>query len=160
LHGGANEAAMALVTRLAGSPDPEADLRAALARKEKIMGFGHRVYTRSDPRSQIVRWEAARLAAGHPDGHLLAVADRVAAVMWEDKKLFPNLDFYAALTYHYCGVPTPMFTPIFVVSRTAGWIAHCLEQREHNALIRPSAGYVGPAPRPFVPMERRWVEQR
>jgi len=127
-----------------------------LAKKQLIMGFGHRVYKHSDPRSPIVKESARQLTkqkGGRPD--LLAVADRIAKVMWDEKKMFTNLDFYSALVYHQCGIPTDFFTPIFVIARTSGWGAHVIEQRGNNKLIRPDALYKGPAEKSFLPLEQR-----
>lgn len=155
LHGGANEAAMALIERFT-SPDEAADgLRAMLARKERVMGFGHAVYRTGDPRSPIVQEWSRRLARHARDGHLYAVSEAIDRVMHEDKGLFPNLDFYSATAFHFMGVPTPLFTPIFACSRVTGWSAHIKEQRADNRLIRPSAEYVGPAKRELVPLEER-----
>ena len=154
LHGGANEAAMALIDRF-GSPDEaEQALLGMLSRRELIMGFGHRVYRDSDPRSPVVQQWARRLAGTEAQQRQLAVAQRIEAVMRREKGLFPNLDFYSALLFHNCGIPTPLFTPVFVISRVAGWAAHFIEQRENNRLIRPSAAYTGPEPRPLPPTSR------
>jgi len=119
------------------------------------MGFGHRVYKISDPRSGIVKAWSKKLAAAAGDERLYPVSERIEQVMWREKKLFPNLDFYSATAYRFCGIPTPMFTPLFVVSRITGWAAHIIEQRGDNRLIRPAADYVGPEPRPFVPISSR-----
>jgi 2-methylcitrate synthase len=149
LHGGANEAAMALIERF---PDPEAAERAVLemlARKERIMGFGHRVYRNGDPRSAWMQAWSRRLAESASDRHLYAVSERIQAVMRREKGLFPNLDFYSASAYHFIGIPTSLFTPIFVCSRVTGWSTHVFEQRADNRLIRPSAAYTGPGPRPL-----------
>jgi len=152
LHGGANEAAMHLIESFANPDEAERGLRQKLEQKEKIMGFGHRIYTVSDPRSLVIKTWAKRLAEAVGDTHLYPVAERIEKVMWDEKKLFPNLDFYSALAYHFSGVPTELFTPMFVMSRVAGWSAHILEQRSDNRLIRPVSRYTGPEPRVFVPL--------
>lgn len=155
LHGGANEEAMRLITRFKTPEQAEAGIHEMLAKKEKIMGFGHRVYKISDPRSDIIKEWSKKLSMHARDGYLYAVSEAIEKVMWDEKKLFPNLDFYSATTYHFCGIPTSLFTPIFVMSRLSGWSAHIFEQRANNRLIRPEAKYVGPAPRPFTPIQDR-----
>ena len=149
LHGGANEAAMALIERFHAPDEAERVVLEMLARRELIMGFGHRVYRDSDPRSPVVKEWAQRLASTPEQKLQFAVAQRIEAVMRGAKGLFPNLDFYSALVFHFCGIPTPLFTPVFVISRVAGWAAHFIEQRENNRLIRPTAHYTGPEPRPL-----------
>lgn len=155
LHGGANEYAMELISRFSTPEEAEAGILALLANKEKIMGFGHRVYTESDPRSDIIKAWSKKLAAEEGDDVLYAVSERIESVMWREKKLFPNLDFYSASAYHFCGIPTPMFTPLFVMSRITGWAAHVFEQRANNKLIRPSSEYIGPEQRDYIALEDR-----
>lgn len=155
LHGGANEAAMELIEQFKSPDAADKGLREMLAQKKLIMGFGHRVYTVSDPRSDIIKAWSKKLADNAGDKILYPVSERVEKIMWDEKKLFPNLDFYSASAYHFSGIPTPMFTPIFVFARTAGWAAHIIEQRSNNKLIRPTANYIGPEPRAFVPMAKR-----
>ena len=155
LHGGANEAAMELIQRFSSADEAEEKLKIMLQEKQKIMGFGHRVYKIRDPRSDLIKTWAKRLAELVGDSQLYPISERIEKVMLEEKKLFPNADFYSASTYHFCGVPTAMFTPLFVMSRISGWTAHIVEQREDNKLIRPTAKYLGPAPREFIPIEER-----
>lgn len=155
LHGGANEEAMRLITQFKTPDQAEAGIKEMLANKVKIMGFGHRVYKISDPRSDIIKEWSKKLSEHARDGYLYAVSERIEKVMWDEKKLFPNLDFYSASAYHFCGIPTSLFTPLFVISRLSGWSAHIFEQRAHNRLIRPEAKYVGPAPRPYPPIQDR-----
>ncbi len=155
LHGGANEAAMAMLADF-GSPDEaEEAVLGRLERKEKVPGFGHAVYTSSDPRHAIIKEQAKKLAERAGDETLFPIAERVEAVMDRERGLFPNTDFYHALAYHYLDIPTELFTPIFVCSRLSGWVAHVMEQRANNKLIRPSASYVGPDLRDFVPLGQR-----
>lgn len=155
LHGGANEAAMALIARFDDPEQASAGVREMLTRRERIMGFGHAVYRERDPRSPIIREWSDRLSREAPDGHLHEVAEAIDAVMAEEKGLFPNLDFYSATAFHFMGIPTQLFTPIFACARVTGWCAHVKEQRADNRLIRPSADYIGPEPRDFVPLDQR-----
>ena len=155
LHGGANEAAMELIERFSTPDEAERGVLELIAAKRLIMGFGHRVYKISDPRSDIIKAWSRKLAEAAGDERLYPVSERIEQVMRREKKLFPNLDFYSATAYHFCGVPTPVFTPLFVVSRITGWSAHIIEQRGDNRLIRPTAEYIGPEPRPFVPISKR-----
>lgn len=155
LHGGANEAAMNLIQSFTSAEEAEVGIMHKLAQKELIMGFGHRVYKTSDPRSNIIKAQALALAGKINEKKLMAIAERIEKILWDQKTLFPNLDFYSACAYHFCGIPTMMFTPLFVFSRITGWVAHILEQRHNNKLIRPSAEYIGPAPLAYVPLDKR-----
>ena len=156
LHGGANEEAMRLISRYATPEEAETAVRALLTAGEKIMGFGHRVYKKQlDPRSPIIQQWAHRLAEASGDTTLYRVSERIERLVREEKGLYPNLDFYSASAYHLCGIPTLMFTPLFVFARIAGWSAHSIEQRSANRIFRPVAAYVGPEPRAYVPLEQR-----
>ncbi|CAM2759460.1 2-methylcitrate synthase [Legionella steigerwaltii] len=155
LHGGANEAAMDLIGRFNSPDQAETELKKMLLNKALIMGFGHRVYTTSDPRSDIIKKWSFRLGEAKGDLLLYHISERIEEVMWNEKKLFPNLDFYSASAYHYCGIPTFLFTPIFVMSRITGWSAHVFEQRANNKLIRPTSEYTGPEPQKFPTIETR-----
>jgi len=154
LHGGANEESMKLIEAFANPEDAEQGILAGLARGEKIMGFGHRIYTVSDPRSGVIKKWASRLATSDGQKRLYAVAERIEQVMWREKKLFSNLDFYSALAYRSCGIATELYTPMFVLARISGWMAHIIEQRSNNKLIRPISRYTGPEPREYVPLVR------
>ncbi len=155
LHGGANEAAMDLIDSMRDPQDAETRLLEMLARKEKIMGFGHRVYKSCDPRSDIIQVWSRRLCEATDLMNLYDISEGIESVMRREKKMFPNLDFYSASMYRSLDIPTPIFTPIFVLSRISGWSAHILEQRANNRLIRPLAAYVGPAPRSWQPIDLR-----
>jgi len=155
LHGGANEAAMALIEQFTSPKEAETKLVEMLQQKAKIMGFGHRVYTTSDPRSDIIKAWSKKLAPEAGDAVLYPVSEAIESVMWREKKLFPNLDFYSASAYHFAKIPTALFTPIFVMSRITGWSAHVFEQRADNRLIRPSSEYIGPEERAYVEIEHR-----
>jgi 2-methylcitrate synthase len=155
LHGGANEAAMELIQRFRSTDEARTALREMLAQKVKIMGFGHAVYRERDPRNAIIKDWSRRLSEAAGDTLLYEVSAAVEAVMWDEKRLFANLDFFSASAYHTMGIPTRLFTPIFVLSRITGWSAHILEQRGNNVLIRPTADYTGPEQREWQPIETR-----
>jgi 2-methylcitrate synthase len=155
LHGGANEAAMDLIARFKSPDEAEQKLMVMLANKAKIMGFGHRVYTENDPRSDIIKEWSRKLAQTQKDMLLFKISERIEAVMRREKDIFPNLDFYSASAYHFAAIPTPLFTPIFVMSRITGWSAHIFEQRADNRLIRPSSIYIGPEPKSYISIAAR-----
>ena len=155
LHGGANEAAMEMIERFASPEEAIKGTLGMLERKDKIMGFGHAIYKDNDPRNEVIKGWSKQLADEVGDTVLFPVSEAIDKTMWEQKKLFPNADFYHASAYHFMGIPTKLFTPIFVCSRLTGWAAHVFEQRANNRIIRPSAEYIGVEQRKFVPIERR-----
>ena len=155
LHGGANEAAMAMISKFQNPEDAVSGTLKMLESKALIMGFGHAIYKEFDPRNDVIKAWSQKLAQDTGDDSLFPISEAIAKVMWDEKKLFPNADFFHASAYHFMNIPTPLFTPIFVCARVTGWMAHVFEQRADNRIIRPSAEYIGPELRPVTPIAQR-----
>jgi 2-methylcitrate synthase len=155
LHGGANEAAMDMIENWKTRDEAKSNILSMLQNKEKIMGFGHAVYSEVDPRNAVIKEYSKKLSEEFGDSTLYEVSEEVEKTMWDEKKLFANADFFHASAYFYMGIPTKLFTPIFVMSRVSGWTAHCMEQRANNRIIRPSADYTGPESSEWIDIEHR-----